>query len=97
MVAEFSDEIARSGLVRGRDYPRTYRELGETCPDDAACAPWLEQRRWPRGFVCPRCGTAAAAGAWGQARSRPFEVGCCDRRWCPCSQGLRSTAQAPGA
>lgn len=25
-------------------------------PDDAACLEYLEQMRWPSGFVCPRCG-----------------------------------------
>jgi transposase-like protein len=25
-------------------------------PDDASCMSYLEQLRWPQGFVCPRCG-----------------------------------------
>ena len=25
-------------------------------PDDAACARWLFEQRWPGGFVCPACG-----------------------------------------
>src|SRR3954453_14175232 len=27
-------------------------------PDDAACARWLFERRWPDGFRCPACGHA---------------------------------------
>src|SRR4051794_24345752 len=27
-------------------------------PDDAACARWLFERRWPDGFRCPGCGHA---------------------------------------
>lgn len=28
-------------------------------PDEAACLKYLEQLRWPEGFVCPRCGVSA--------------------------------------
>jgi transposase-like protein len=61
-------DTALTGLVAGRDYPRTYRELVETFPDDAACAAWLGQLRWPDGFVCPKCG--AAGEPWRQSRGR---------------------------
>src|SRR5947199_1681274 len=27
-------------------------------PDDAACARWLFEKRWPDGFRCPGCGHA---------------------------------------
>jgi transposase-like protein len=57
-----------TGLVAGRDYPRTYREFVERFPDDAACAAWLEQLRWPVGFVCPKC--EAAGEPWRQSRGR---------------------------
>jgi transposase-like protein len=62
------DDTALTGLVAGRDYPRTYREFVEMYPDDAACAAWLEQLRWPNGFVCPKCGTAASP--WRHSRGR---------------------------
>ncbi len=42
-------------LVAGRKFPRTYREFVEMFPDDQACATYLEQLRWPDGFVCPAC------------------------------------------
>jgi transposase-like protein len=55
-------------LVAGRDYPRTYREFVEMFPNDAACAAYLEGLRWPTGFICPTCETAAVA--WRQTRGR---------------------------
>ncbi len=36
--------------------------------DDAACATYLEQLRWPAGFVCPTCKTAVSP--WRQTRGR---------------------------
>jgi len=45
--------------IGGRDYPRTWSEFLEWFPDEAACLAFLEGLRWPEGFVCPACGTAA--------------------------------------
>lgn len=45
--------------VAGEDYPRNWREfLGWFATEDA-CAQFLEQLRWPMGFVCPICGVCA--------------------------------------
>ena len=55
-------------LVAGRDYPRTYREFVEMFPDDEACATYLEQLRWPDGFVCPACQMTTTP--WRQTRGR---------------------------
>ncbi|BDZ53902.1 IS1595 family transposase [Agromyces marinus] len=41
--------------VGGVDYPRTYQELRDWFPDDAACLEYLAQLRWPDGFVCAEC------------------------------------------
>lgn len=54
------------GLEAGRDYPRAYREFVDRFPDEKACATYLEQLRWPTGFRCPACGTAATP--WHQSR-----------------------------
>ena len=62
------DDTALTGLVAGRDYPRTYREFVQMYPDDDACAAWLEQLRWPSGFICPKCETVAAP--WRHTRGR---------------------------
>jgi len=43
------------GPVGGVDYPRTFQEWRAWFPDEAACVAYLEQLRWPDGFVCPRC------------------------------------------
>lgn len=68
MVEPPNTDTALTGLAAGRDYPRTYREFVERFPDDAACAAWLEQLRWPEGFVCPKC--RVACEPWRQSRGR---------------------------
>lgn len=45
----------------GKDYPGTWQSLQSWFPDDEACRAYLEQLRWPEGFVCPVCG---GRGAW---------------------------------
>ncbi|MDB4433390.1 transposase, partial [bacterium] len=36
--------------------PKTLLELQAMFPDEEACWKHLRRMRWPRGFVCPRCG-----------------------------------------
>ena len=36
--------------------PGSLPEFEARFPDDAACARWLFERRWPDGFRCPGCG-----------------------------------------
>jgi hypothetical protein len=43
------------------DYPGTYQEFRSWFPDDRACRAYLEQVRWPNGFICPECGSG---GGW---------------------------------
>lgn len=50
------DILARADLP----FPRSLPEFQGGFPDDAACAAWLERTRWPDGFVCHHCETAAA-------------------------------------
>jgi transposase-like protein len=50
------------------DFPRTYREFVRRFPDDAACAAYLEQLRWPTEFCCPAC--AVLGAPWRQTRGR---------------------------
>lgn len=65
----FSDVAgARHALVAGRDYPRTYRAFVSMFPDPEACAGYLEQLRWPSGFVCPECKESATP--WRHTRGR---------------------------
>jgi transposase-like protein len=69
VVGESTDEVpVPSVLVAGRDYPRTYREFVGMFPDAKPCADYLEQLRWPAGFVCPACGRAGPP--WRQTRGR---------------------------
>ena len=39
-----------------RGFPTTLPEFQRVFPDDAACARYLEQLRWPEGFACSKCG-----------------------------------------
>jgi Transposase zinc-ribbon domain len=34
---------------------RSLSQFQETFPDEASCAAFLSERRWPEGFVCPGC------------------------------------------
>lgn len=42
------------------DFPRSVLDFQRRFPDDAACAAYLAQSRWPDGFVCPGCGYGKA-------------------------------------
>ena len=37
-------------------FPRTHIESQDQFPDEEYCWAYLRRARWPRGFVCPRCG-----------------------------------------
>ena len=58
----------RARLAPGRDYPASYQQFRRWFADEAGAAWFLEQLRWPAGFVCPRCGAAQAP--WRQSRGR---------------------------
>ena len=47
-------------------------------PDDAACARHLFEKRWPNGFVCPKC---QSAKAWAlEAKPFTYECAACGRQ-----------------
>lgn len=37
-------------------FPNTLLEFQAQFPDDDHCWAYLRRARWPRGFLCPRCG-----------------------------------------
>jgi transposase-like protein len=37
-------------------FPRTLVEFQDQFPDEEHCWAYLRRARWPRGFICPRCG-----------------------------------------
>jgi len=51
-------------LKSGRDYPSTWEQFLDWFPDEPSCANFLEELRWPNGYVCPSCG----------AHSEPFRA-----------------------
>ena len=47
--------------ISGKDYPRTWNDFLDWFATDEACHAYLEQLRWPQGFVCPACSIMAPA------------------------------------
>lgn len=39
-------------------FPRSLVEFNKVFATEDACRSWLEQVRWPDGFLCPRCGAS---------------------------------------
>src|SRR5258708_31007465 len=62
--------------VGGVDYPRTFQEFRQWFPDDAACAAYLANLRWPEGFQCPVCG---GDRAW-QTSTQHWKCVACGRK-----------------
>jgi transposase-like protein len=50
------DLMDSRSLRAGVDYPKDLTEFDRFFPSDEACVRYLEGLRWPKGFVCPKCG-----------------------------------------
>jgi hypothetical protein len=60
------------------ELPRSLPEFEARFPDEAACARWLLEKRWPDGFRCPACGHDKA---WELGRERPtLQCAACERQ-----------------
>src|SRR5215475_1749002 len=59
---------------------RSLREFQTSFPDEASCAAFLFERRWPQGFVCPACGEGRAAFL--RSRAHTYECLDCGRQRC---------------
>jgi predicted RNA-binding Zn-ribbon protein involved in translation (DUF1610 family) len=57
---------------------RSLTEFQGAFPDEAACAAFLFERRWPGGFVCPSCGSVRAAAL--KSRAHTYECLDCGRQ-----------------
>lgn len=57
---------------------RSLTEFQEAFPDEASCAAFLFDRRWPDGFVCPVCGRDRAAIL--KSRAHTYECLDCGRQ-----------------
>jgi transposase-like protein len=55
------------------DYPADQLAFDERFSSEAACRQYLEQLRWPEGFVCPRC---QQRKTWREARGRQLCAHC---------------------
>ncbi len=65
-----------TGQPRAR--ARSLTEFQEAFPDEASCAAFLFERRWPDGFVCPVCGSGRAAAL--KSRACTYECSDCARQ-----------------
>jgi transposase-like protein len=61
-------------MARGR----SLSEFQQTFSDEASCAAFLFERRWPKGFVCPSCGKRRAASL--KSRAHTYECLACKRQ-----------------
>ena len=60
------------------DFPRSLPEFQRRFPNDAACAVYLAEARWPEGFVCPSCGHGRA---WRlKTKANTYECSRCHRQ-----------------
>ena len=60
------------------EMPRSLPAFEARFPDEAACARWLLEKRWPDGFRCPACGHDKA---WELARERlTLQCAACERQ-----------------
>ena len=57
---------------------RTLTQFQEAFLDEARCAAFLFERRWPDGFVCPVCGASRAAAL--KSRAHTYECLDCGRQ-----------------
>ena len=57
---------------------RSLTEFQRSFPDEASCAAFLFERRWPGGFVCPVCGHGGAAAL--KSRAYTYECSDCGRQ-----------------
>ena len=46
-------------LVANQDYPSTWEQFLDWFSTEESCLVFLEQLRWPSGFVCPECGSVS--------------------------------------
>ena len=54
--------------IPGKDYPQTWNEFLDWFATEDTCLAYLERLRWPRGFVCLRCGCVGDASRASRTR-----------------------------
>ena len=60
------------------DFPTSLVDFQTRFPDEAACAAWLFEARWPTGFRCPACDNDKAWPHGGKAFT--YECAACGRQ-----------------
>lgn len=55
------------------EYPTTLREFEARFSSESECREYLFRLRWPKGFICPRCGTH---GGWSAKSGKIVCSGC---------------------
>lgn len=46
--------------VAGQDYPKTWSQFMDWFHTEQACLDYLQKLRWPKEFICPKCGVISA-------------------------------------
>jgi len=60
------------GWQKMADIPRSLSEFEQRFGDEAVCAEYLANARWPKGFICPGCGSGKA---W-RLETKPWTYEC---------------------
>ena len=47
--------MSTANSLNGLPFPQSLPDFTRMFPTDEACALYLEQVRWPAGFICPHC------------------------------------------
>jgi len=68
--------MGRHVVIDLPDFPRDLPEFERRFADEAACAAYLREQRWPDGFRCPSCGHGQG---WTNAR-QAVECAACGRQ-----------------
>ncbi len=75
-----------------QEYPRTIIEFAATFQTDDICYKYLNDNRWPDGFICPKCNNH---GGWWLEKYHRFECSKCHKQTSPLSGTLMHGSHLP--
>ena len=78
--------------MRKIEYPKNLREFRQKFLNDIACLEYLSEKRWPEGFVCPRC---LSKFAWLNTKRYIYECQDCRKQTSPTAGTLMHRSHVP--
>ena len=78
--------------MRKTEYPKNLREFRQKFLNDIACLEYLSEKRWPEGFVCPRC---LSKSAWLNTKRYIYECQDCRKQTSPTAGTLMHRSHVP--